>query len=223
MLRSKQSTMTKMQKKRPNQGWGREEMAVEIPSRRARESNMLFQENLALNKEMFSEHPYSVNLSPPPPLAREWRSWTLHFHNYERSLFQLCHNPWCFDPNLTVSCTYHRYYRLSQKTHFQNCQHSQPPVDLMVGNWQSSANWWQARKCIFWDTLYNWVTSIYFCFNTKLNWRVCTMGFRAGQYNRICLLNSDRLEPTQQTVPLVWTKKLTLGSLSTLFSQKAGY
>ena len=86
----------------------------------------------------------------------------------------------------------------------------------MVRNWQSSAKWWQVLKCIFWDILYNWVNSIYFCFNTKLNWRVCTMGFRAGQYNRICLLNSDRLEPT---APLVWTKKLTLGSLSTLFSQ----
>ena len=56
-------------------------MAVEIPSSRARESNMLLLENLALNKEMFSEHQYSVNLSPPPPLAREWGSWTLHFHN----------------------------------------------------------------------------------------------------------------------------------------------
>ena len=120
MLRSKQSTMTKMQKKRPNQGWGREEMAVEIPSSRARESNMLLLENLALNKEMFSEHQYSVNLSPPPPLAREWRSWTLHFHNYERSLFQFCHNPWCFGPNLTVSyitdttgCPKKRTFRLA--------------------------------------------------------------------------------------------------------------
>ena len=73
---------TRWQKYRkwPNQGWGREEMVEEIPSSRAKKSNMLLLENLTLNKEMFSEHQYSVNLFPPPPLAREWRSWTLTFY-----------------------------------------------------------------------------------------------------------------------------------------------
>ena len=93
---------------------------------------------------------------------------------------------------------HHRYYRVSPKNALSELPTFPTTSWSDVGNWQSSAYWWQVRKCIFWDTLYNWVTSIYFCFNTKLNWRVCTMGFRAGQCNRICLLNSDRLEPTHK-------------------------
>ena len=76
-------------------------MAVEIPSSRARESNMLLLENLALNKEMFSEQ--QAIFCQPVPASTSGKRVGLMDIAFSQSLFQLCHNPRCFGPNLTVS------------------------------------------------------------------------------------------------------------------------